>query len=97
MPQDAWQERLNQALNAYDATPHLLQRFESTTVETLERLDSSTCEITPFKARTRLCPYYLVINDEPVLAGVLATSCPSDKKLIHGMRDAILAPCWVPD
>ena len=25
--------------------------------------------------------------------GVLATICPPDKKIIHGMRDAILAPC----
>jgi hypothetical protein len=24
---------------------------------------------------------------------VLATICPADKKIIHGMREAILAPC----
>ena len=27
------------------------------------------------------------------LGGVLATICPADKKIIHGMTDAILAPC----
>ena len=27
------------------------------------------------------------------LGGVLATICPADKKIIHGMKDAILAPC----
>jgi hypothetical protein len=29
------------------------------------------------------------------LGGVLATICPADKKIIHGMTDAILAPCAV--
>jgi hypothetical protein len=27
------------------------------------------------------------------LAGILATVCSPDKKLIHGMKDAIMAPC----
>ena len=27
------------------------------------------------------------------LGGVLATICPADKKIIHGMTDAIFAPC----
>ena len=30
---------------------------------------------------------------EAKLGGVLATICPADKKIIHGMSDAILAPC----
>jgi hypothetical protein len=29
----------------------------------------------------------------PTLGGVLATINPADKKIIHGMTDAILAPC----
>ena len=27
------------------------------------------------------------------LGGVLATICPADKKIIHGMKDAVFAPC----
>jgi hypothetical protein len=27
------------------------------------------------------------------LGGVLATLVPADKKIVHGMADAILAPC----
>src|SRR5207249_3901580 len=27
------------------------------------------------------------------LGGILATVCPLDKKLIHGMREAVMAPC----
>ena len=42
--------------------------------------------------RLRLCPYYFVDGDSVDLAGVLATFCPADKKIIHGMRDAALLP-----
>lgn len=44
------------------------------------------------EGRVRLCPYYFVnAKDESVsLGGVLATICPADKKILHGMRDAIL-------
>ena len=49
--------------------------------------------------RVRVCPYYFVRGDwtsaRAELAGVLATICPADKKIIHGMKDAILAPCMV--
>jgi hypothetical protein len=27
------------------------------------------------------------------LGGILATVCSADKKIIHGMEDAIMAPC----
>ncbi|MFM7469775.1 MAG: hypothetical protein ACKO37_09775 [Vampirovibrionales bacterium] len=50
--------------------------------------------VEPFEARIRLCPYYIVhpVTRQVTLAGVLATGCPKDKKIIHGMKDAILAP-----
>jgi hypothetical protein len=41
----------------------------------------------------RLCPYYFVIGDSVKLGGILATVCPADKKLLHGMSDAVMAPC----
>jgi hypothetical protein len=47
--------------------------------------------------RVRLCPYYFVQGDSDAaraaLGGVLATICPADKKIIHGMPEAIFAPC----
>jgi hypothetical protein len=42
--------------------------------------------------RVRLCPYYFVESDRVRMRGALATIVPADKKLIHGMRDGILAP-----
>ena len=41
-----------------------------------------------------------VLKDDPKfhharaqLGGILATLCPADKKIIHGMKDAVFAPC----
>jgi hypothetical protein len=37
-----------------------------------------------------------MIEGESVsLNGILATFCPADKKIIHGMRDAAMLPCRV--
>jgi hypothetical protein len=44
------------------------------------------------RGRVRLCPYYFVDGGKVKLSGALATIVPADKKLLHGMRDAILAP-----
>jgi hypothetical protein len=43
--------------------------------------------------RARLSPYYFVTGEKADLAGILATVCPADKKVIHGMKDAIMVPC----
>ncbi|MDR1497389.1 MAG: hypothetical protein LBS59_03090 [Puniceicoccales bacterium] len=54
----------------------------------------------PFEGRARICPYYFAPSNPhaPVqLGAVLATLCPADKKIIHGMKDAILAPCTLTD
>jgi hypothetical protein len=46
--------------------------------------------------RVRLCPYYFVLSDKEVrLGGALATIAPADKKIVHGMRDAIMVPTAV--
>jgi hypothetical protein len=33
-----------------------------------------------------------VTGEKVALKGALATLCPTDKKLIHGMEDAVLVP-----
>jgi hypothetical protein len=45
--------------------------------------------------RLRLCPYYFLVEGKPRLSGALATFCPPDKKIIHGMQDAALLPSRV--
>ena len=50
-------------------------------------------KIEKMTSRVRLTPYYFVLGESTQLGGVLATLCPQDKKKIHGMVDAIMAPC----
>ena len=42
------------------------------------------------QGRVRLCPYFMIEGNSIELTGILATVCPADKKIIHGMSDAIL-------
>jgi hypothetical protein len=35
------------------------------------------------------------VDGQPRLSGALATFCPPDKKIIHGMQDAALLPTRV--
>jgi hypothetical protein len=44
------------------------------------------------EGRLRLCPYYFLHQDKVHLEGALATFCPVDKKIIHGMSDAAMLP-----
>ena len=45
--------------------------------------------------RALLRPYYFVMGDKARLAGIQATICPEDKKILHGMVDSIIVPCAV--
>jgi hypothetical protein len=84
-------------LKNFETSPSVLQRFEKTKVVETHWFDFSKNEIVPMKGRVRLCPYYFVSgagdSARPQLGGVLATMVPADKKIVHGMTDAILAPC----
>jgi len=54
-----------------------------------------TCEMSRMSGRARLSPYYFVSGETTELAGILATVCPADKKVIHGMKDAVMVPCAI--
>jgi len=78
-----WSAAVDKALASASRSPYVLQRFHKPKL-----VD---------EGRVRLCPYYFVHgridSARANLGGVLATICPPDKKIIHGMKDAILAPC----
>lgn len=90
MPADQWAKEVRRALEEFATNPHILQPFMHTTLVEHEWYDFEGENLQTMKGRVRLCPYYFVKNDKPELHGILATICPSDKKLIHGMQDAIL-------
>jgi hypothetical protein len=92
-----WSEAVEKAIANFYHSPCVLQRFERPKVVDSHWFDFAKNQPVPMPGRVRLCPYYFVAGEGDVarakLGGVLATICPSDKKIIHGMREAILAPC----
>jgi hypothetical protein len=95
MSQTAWQAALKSALAEFDTHPHILQQFHQGRLVEHDYLDVSTGELRRMRGRVRLCPYYFVGKKTAACGGALATICPDDKKLLHGMRDAILVPAAV--
>ncbi len=95
MPEDEWAAAVENALAGFQKTPWVLQPFWDTSLIGVKYYNDADGSIEQMQARVRLCPYYFVINNEAELAGVLATACPKDKKLIHGMADAVMAPCRI--
>jgi hypothetical protein len=78
-------------LTSYERTPYILQRFHKGKLIRQSYFDRERDEIREYEGRVRLCPYYFVTGEESVvLGGVLATIAPADKKLIHGMTDAVM-------
>lgn len=92
-----WSEAVDLALGSFSQSPYALQRYHKPRLVESSYFDFSKGELVPMPGRARLCPYYFVHGEGDAaraeLAGVLATICPADKKIIHGMTDAILAPC----
>ena len=92
LSQEAWAEALGAALAGFGRQPYILQRFHKGRRVLHPYLDRGAGRIREMEGRVRLCPYYFVLENKARLCGALATICPADKKLLHGMRDAILVP-----
>ena len=95
LPSTEWAQAIEQALSGFATHPFILQRFEKSKLFEAQYLDFESNETRPFSARVRLCPYYFVVGDDARLGGILATFCPANKKILHGMPDAVMAPCRV--
>ncbi len=93
IPQSAWAAKIEHALEAFSSTPYVFQAFHKGRQYEMTYWDERAGQLASMEGRARLSPYYFVSGDEVTLGGILATVCPKDKKLLHGMRDAILAPC----
>ena len=93
LPQSDWAEALDLALTQFHESPWVLQDFHKGRQYQLTYYDEHTHEECPMPSRVRLSPYYFVVGNQVRLGGILATACPKDKKVLHGMRDAIMVPC----
>ena len=91
LTKDDWTAAIENALGSYDKTPYILQRFHKGKRIRQPYFDRASEEVKNFDGRVRLCPYYFVTGEDSVqLGGILATVAPADKRLIHGMTDAVM-------
>jgi hypothetical protein len=104
MPQEEWSSAVNEALDSFETSPWLLQEFHKGKRVLHPFWDPEAGGLRELDARVRLCPYYFnvanpdgTLGNSVKLGGVLATIVPADKKKLHGMSNAILAPCAVAD
>ncbi|MGQ0695886.1 MAG: hypothetical protein ACT4OL_09960 [Nitrospiraceae bacterium] len=95
MPQTEWAGALQQALASFPTTPYILQEFHKGRLFEVDYVDDGWQTMVRMAGRARLSPYYFVTGEKVELAGILATICPADKKVIHGMKDAVMVPCAV--
>jgi len=92
LPHAEWEQRITDALSRFEEEPTIMQRFHKGRLFDHPYWNAESEELQTMRGRVRLCPYYFVESDKVTLRGALATICPADKKLLHGMRDAILVP-----
>ena len=91
LPQGEWAASIGRALREFETHPHIVQKFHKGRLIEHPYRDRDG-EMKRMQGRVRLCPYYFVYDGTTHLRGTLATICPADKKLLHGMKDAILVP-----
>lgn len=94
-PQERWVQELRGALEQWGQEPRILQRFSHPGSVVHPVWNEEKKEMEEKRWRLRVCPYYLVTGDHVQLKGVLATLCPLNKKIVHGMQDAVLVPISV--
>ena len=92
--QQAWSQAIEHALDAAQSHLHIVQAYHKPS--RLKHPIYRAGKVETMDCRVRLCPYYFKNpnSDQIQLQGILATLCPADKKIIHGMKDAALIPCF---
>jgi hypothetical protein len=90
---EEWQAGVERALELAPTNLHVLQTYmKPRRVRHALYAGEPPHDAREVDGRLRLCPYYFVVDGKTRLSGGLATFCPPDKKIIHGMQDAALLP-----
>lgn len=95
LPEKEWSQAISDALTLFPRSPSVLQEFHQGTKVSMGYDHPGEPRPRQMMGRVRLSPYYFVAEAKVELGGILATVCPLDKKLIHGMSEAVMAPCAV--
>jgi hypothetical protein len=91
---EEWQQGVEVAIKDAATNLHILQEYKKPR-RVKHRVYDREQQVREVDGRLRLCPYYFNLDGKAALSGALATFCPPDKKIIHGMQDAALLPCAV--
>lgn len=86
-----WKHAIEEALASFTRGPWLLQEWGHPIRQSFEAISLGGTEEKK-EVRGRISPFYFITEGKVKLSGVLATLCSLDKKIIHGMPGAILAP-----
>jgi len=89
-----WQSAIENALREFPEHPHIMQVFRPSVLLDQPYFHAGG-EVRTMKGRARLSPYFFVNGGKADLGGALATVCPADKKILHGMSDAVMVPVSV--
>jgi hypothetical protein len=94
---EEWQQGVERALELAPVNLHVLQAYmKPRRVRHGIYGKEPPHDAREVDGRLRLCPYYFIVDGKARLSGGLATFCPPDKKIIHGMQDAALLPVRIP-
>ena len=89
-----WAAAIGNALDAFPDPVQVLQEFRKP-ARLRHPVYDDDGDISVMEGRLRLSPYYFASDGQAELSGALATFCPADKKVIHGMQDGVLLPCVI--
>lgn len=90
--QEDWKTALAEAIENSQNHPFIIQEFikpKSITHPIYDEAGKATINA----GRVRLCPYFMKNHSKITVKGILATICPANKKIIHGMSVATFIPC----
>lgn len=91
-----WDVAVKNGLNMWEKNPFILQDYKKPKRLSHFAYSDNGC-VEAIEGRLRLSPYYMVVNNEAHYVGSLSTICPANKKIIHGMTEALLLPCALED
>ena len=89
---DGWSESISNALNDYPSPIYVIQEFMKPR-SFKHPVFSHENGVANESGRVRLSPYFFTFDKKAKWSGTLATFCPADKKIIHGMKDGCMMPC----
>ena len=87
-----WEKRIESALATFESAPTILQKFHKGKTVRAALLGCRLRRAENHERPRAPLSVLLVEPDKVKMRGALATIVPADKKFLHGMRDAILAP-----